>query len=137
MRGDAARVVPMLLLSAATASWAGDAENGKAVYMAHGCYSCHGYNGIGRRQLINGASGIMANEEVFVSYLRLRAEPEPRLPANTMPHYGESSLSDSDARDVYAYILTLSDEAPPLEEIESLMLILKNAEQEQENDAKP
>ena len=118
--------VSLLAVSSADAL-AGDVENGKEVYLAHGCYSCHGYNGIGRRELINDASGIMQNEELFVRYLRLRADVNPMSPSNSMPNYSEQSLSDEEARDVYAYIKTLSDDPPPADDIPAFNAIRESA----------
>ena len=38
----------VVLLCAATLACAdGDPERGQELYLAHGCYSCHGYDGIG------------------------------------------------------------------------------------------
>ena len=117
------------LLTASSGSAAGDPENGETVYLEHGCYSCHGYNGIGRHQLANDVSGFLVNETVFTTYLRLRAEQNPMLPANSMPNYSAEVLSDDEAADVYAYIKTLVDDPPELEDIPVFMRILDAAEE--------
>lgn len=126
----------ILVVAVSVPAYGGDPENGKSVYLQHGCYSCHGYNGIGRHQLIDGASGIMSNETLFVQFLRLRADQNPLGPSNRMPNYSVESLSDAAAKDVYSYIKTLTDASPPLEEIEALMLILDATEKEKSVDAK-
>lgn len=118
-----------LLLLASTATFAdGNADNGKTVYFEHGCYSCHGYNGTGRRPLADDASGLMVNEAVFINYLRLRADLNPKSPANSMPNYSVEVLSDSDATDVYTFIKTLTDNPPEVEDIPAFNEILSSAE---------
>lgn len=107
---------------------AGDVGNGKIVYYEQGCYSCHGYNGTGRRPLANDLSGIMASEQVFLTYLRLRADVAPLSPSNSMPNYSVEVLSDSDAIDVYAYIKTFIDDPPEVEDIPAFKEILSSAE---------
>ena len=106
---------------------AGDLEKGAAVFYEHGCYSCHGYEGLGRTPLVNNVSGVLANETVFIAFLRQRAELNPILPANSMPNYGVNALSDEQARDVYAYIKTLTDSPPETEDIPTFVTILDAA----------
>ncbi len=107
----------------------GDAEAGKQLYYDHACYGCHGYTGeTGHRAKLVG-SGFLLNEQTFIIYMRLRAEQNPLLPAETMPNYPESSLSDDEARDLYAYVRTFRDNAPPLEEIPTLNAIVEAAAQ--------
>lgn len=105
----------------------GDAEVGKQLYFDHGCYGCHGYQGIGRRDLANDASGIMLNEQVFLIYLRARADKSPEFPTQDMPNYPESSLPDVAAKDIYAYIRTFKDEPPAIEDIPALQGVLDDA----------
>ena len=42
-----------------------DSSEGEKLYLSHGCYSCHGYNGTGRYPLANDISGIMTSEELL------------------------------------------------------------------------
>jgi cytochrome c len=107
----------------------GDAQSGQQLYYDHGCYGCHGYNGIGRRNLANDVSPIMLNEDVFVIYLRARADQNPLFPTQNMPNYPTSSLSNPDAKDIYAYIRTFKDEPPDVDDIAVLKAILDAAEQ--------
>ncbi len=44
-----------------------------------------------------------------------------------MPNFPESSLSDEEAKDLYAYVRTFKDNAPPLEEIPTLNAIVESA----------
>lgn len=106
----------------------GDAEKGSTLYYDYGCYGCHGFNGIGRQNLANDVSGIMFSEEVFLNYLRLRADLNPLFPTQSMPNYPASSLSDEDALDIYAYVRTFKDEPPEIEDAPALKAILEAAQ---------
>jgi len=111
------KMIRMLLLTAwlpvAYAQDAGESERaGEALYYDFGCYGCHGYNATMRVPLVGDASGIMSNEELFLNYLRLRADQNPINPRNTMPNYSADTLSDEQARDIYAYILAIEDDPP-------------------------
>jgi len=120
------RAVAMIAaLLAGSSLFAGDPERGAAVYFEHGCYSCHGYNGTGRTPLVNGVSGMLASEDVFLAFLRQREDQNPVLPANSMPNYGVNALSDADAKAVYAYIVTLVDEPPAADDIPVFRRILE------------
>ena len=78
-----------------TAAPAGDAENGKALFVKDGCYQCHNYEGQG------GAAGArLAPNPLpfrgFVSYVR--------SPRGDMPPYKEKVLSEQDLADIHAYL---------------------------------
>ena len=105
----------------------GDAEVGKQLYYDHACYACHGYTGETGHQMKLIGSGFLLNEQTFIIYLRLRAEQNPILPSETMPNYPEESLSDEEAKDLYAYVRTFADNAPPLEDIPTLNAIIESA----------
>ena len=90
----------------------GDAQQGAELYYDFACYSCHGYNATMRVPLVGDASGIMSSEAIFLNYLRLRAEQNPTNPKNSMPNYSADTLSDAQARDIYAYIISLVDDPP-------------------------
>jgi cytochrome c len=121
-------VIAILFTITEISQASGDPDRGKQLYYDHSCYACHGYNGIGRRSLANNVSGLMINEEIFIIYLRARADQNPQFPTQTMPNYDESSLPDSEARDIYAYIRTLIDQPPAVAEIPALQGILDDAE---------
>ena len=109
----------------------GEAGRGEQIYKNRACYGCHGYNGTGRTPLANGASGILTNEDIFINYLRLRADQNPVLPRTTMPNFPESSLSDDEAKALYAYIMSLTDNPPEVADIPALREILEAAEARQ------
>ena len=117
----------VLFIGLSGQTYAGDPDKGATVFYEHGCYSCHGYNGTGRTPLANNVSGIMVNEEVFIRFLRQRADRNPILPDNSMPNFGVDALNDEQARDVYAYIKTLVDNPPEIEEIPTFVKILEAA----------
>jgi len=119
--------IALAAASIAIGQGTGDVERGKQAYYDYACYACHGYGGIGRRNIANGVSGVMASEQVFLIYLRARGDQNPEFSTQTMPHYPASSLPDEDARDIYAYILTLVDEPPAVEDIPALQSILDDA----------
>ena len=126
-----AGIAAVSIASLALAQDEADGERGKQAYYDYACYACHGFQGIGRRNIANRASGILVSEEVFLIYLRARAEHNPAISEQTMPHYPASSLPDEVARDIYAYILTFEDDPPPVEEIPALKDIVDAAEARQ------
>ena len=80
---------------AAAAVPAGNAENGKTLFIKNGCYQCHNYQGQG------GAAGVrLAPNPVpfrgFVNYVR--------APRGDMPPYTAKVMSEQDLADVYAYL---------------------------------
>jgi cytochrome c553 len=105
----------------------GDIEKGEQLYYNFACYSCHGYNATMRVPLVGDASGIMSSEQVFLTYLRLRADQNPTNPKNAMPNYAASTLSDVQALDIYAYIKSLKDESPEVEDNPVMQEILEAA----------
>ena len=104
-----------------------DSSEGEKLYLSHGCYSCHGYNGTGRYPLANDISGIMTSEELFTMFLRLRADLNPVSPSNRMPNYSKNVIDDSEAKQIYAYIKTFKDNPPQLEEIPIFKEMLDNS----------
>jgi cytochrome c len=126
-----ASFVSCAAVSGVMAQESGDPERGKQAYYDHACYACHGYQGIGRRNIANRESGVLVNEQVFLLYLRARGDQNPEFSTQTMPHYPESSLPDDAARDIYAYILTFVDEPPAVEDIPALRGIVEDAEAKQ------
>ena len=104
-----------------------DSSEGEKLYLSHGCYSCHGYNGTGRYPLANDISGIMTSEELFTMFLRLRADLNPVSQSNSMPNYSKNVINDSEAKQIYAYIKTFKDSPPQLEEIPIFKEMLDNS----------
>ena len=75
---------------------AGNAENGRKLYVQVGCYQCHGYAGQGARMT---GPRVSRTEFPFESFLY-----QLRHPANQMPPYEAAVVSDQEAADLYAYV---------------------------------
>ena len=133
-------VFAALLLAAATASTAqgtqapttaapANAANGKKLYESYTCYACHGFNGeTGARALVGSRSQNLATESNFIAFLRGRANVAPLQPSTSMPNYSATTLSDAQARDIYAHIRTFKSNAPPADQIPVFNEILKGAQ---------
>lgn len=79
---------------------AGNAENGKKLFMNDGCYECHGRQGQGAAQ--TGAARIgppQLSFEGFQSYVR--------NPKANMPPYTSKAIPDQDLSDIYAYLKSI------------------------------
>ncbi len=120
-------LVIVLLQNAHAQNLSGDVEEGKQLFYDFACYACHGYNATVRVPLVGNASGIMSSEQVFLSYLRLRADQNPVNPKNAMPNYAASTLSDEQALDIYAYIKSLKDDPPEVKDNPVMQQILDAA----------
>jgi mono/diheme cytochrome c family protein len=90
----------------------GNAANGKKLYYSYGCYACHGYNGETGARAFVGNWGNLATEAGFIRFLRGRANVAPLVPSTSMPNFGEASLPDDKAKDIYAYIRSFKSNAP-------------------------
>jgi mono/diheme cytochrome c family protein len=108
----------------------GNAAAGKALYYSYGCYTCHGYNGETGARAFVGRWRNLASEQVFITFLRGRANLAPVPPSTFMPNFAESSLSDKQAKDIYAYIRTFKSSAPELKDIPTLNAIIDAAKQD-------
>jgi len=105
-----------------------DADRGKQLFYEHGCYGCHGFNGeTGVRDLVGTGSPIVENVDLFLTFLRLRADQAPLLPSTRMPNYPASALSDAAARDIFAYIRTFELDAPAVDDVPALKAIVDSA----------
>jgi len=108
----------------------GDAAKGKALFVAHQCFACHGYNGeTGTRLVKEDGSFVprLLTVRGFTTFIRA-PRPNERPPAGssvTMPSYGVSSLSDEQAADLFAYIKTFKPTEPPLKDIPLLSEMLR------------
>lgn len=84
----------------------GDAANGKRLYLADGCFECHGRAGQGGR--FNYLTPALAQEALpvdsFIAFLR-------EAP-NDMPSFSASVLSDKDAADIHAFLQSLPGPRP-------------------------
>ena len=74
---------------------AGDAANGKTLFVKNGCYQCHNYEGQG------GAAGarIAPNPPPFRGFVNY-----VRAPRGDMPPYTVKVMTEQDLADVYAYL---------------------------------
>jgi mono/diheme cytochrome c family protein len=86
-----------------------DVANGKRVYLADGCFICHGRAGQGGA--MNYPAPAIAKLEMpvesFVSFLR----DAP----NDMPAYSTDVLSDKEAADIHAFLQSLPGRKPAKE----------------------
>lgn len=87
----------------------GDATHGHALFLADGCYECHGTVGQG------GPGGRVAPKplpaEAIATYIR--------NPTGEMPPFTTKVASDADIRDIHAYLATIP-EPPPVTSIPEL-----------------
>jgi mono/diheme cytochrome c family protein len=92
-------------------SWAqeapkGDAANGRKVYLADGCYQCHGR--VGQGGLMTGPAPILAQTKMpFAAFRR-----QLRNPINDMPPYPENLLSEKEVADIFAFLQSLPGRRP-------------------------
>src|SRR5437868_9145151 len=110
-----------------TSPVSGSAVNGKALYYNNGCYGCHGFNGETGRAFVGNWSSNLATEENFLRFLRARANVAPPAPSTSMPNFPENSVSDKQAKDIYAYIRTFKSTQPDAKNISVLNQILEDA----------
>ena len=104
----------------------GNAVAGKTLYYDHGCYGCHGFNGETGRAFV-GNWGNLQTEAGFLAFLRLRANNAPDTPSTGMPNFPATSLSDKQAKDIYAYIRTFTSHSPEVKDIPTLNTIVNAA----------
>lgn len=92
------KLLPFLsLLIAFDALAAGSAEDGKAAFIRHGCYECHGFaaqGGVGKT--------LAPNPLPFDAFAGI-----VRNSTNAMPPYQKAILSDADLASIYAYLRSI------------------------------
>ena len=79
----------------------GDATNGKNVYIAVGCYTCHGRSGQGGAY--NGPAPVLAKTALPYAAFKFQL----RTPAKDMPAYTEAVMDEQAVADIYAFVQTL------------------------------
>ena len=84
----------------------GDAANGNRVYLAVGCFTCHGRSGQGGSY--NGPAPALAETKLPLEAFKVFV----RLGPNDMPAYSEAVLSDKDVADVLAFLRSLPGRRP-------------------------
>jgi mono/diheme cytochrome c family protein len=85
---------------------AGNAENGKRIFVADGCFMCHGRAGQGGA--FNYPAPALAQIEMPVESFQAFL----REPPNDMPAYSTAVLSDQDAADIHAFLRSLPGRKP-------------------------
>jgi mono/diheme cytochrome c family protein len=84
----------------------GDAVEGKRLYLAVGCFTCHGRSGQGGA--MNGPAPILAKTKMpFEGF-----KGQLRGPANEMPAYSEKVMTDKQIADIYAFVESLPGPRP-------------------------
>src|ERR1700734_2755769 len=101
------KLSPLVLLATVTLvaqTPAGDAANGKRLFVRDGCYECHGYAGQG------GAAGariaaIGLNARGLIRYVR--------APGGQMPAYTDKVITDQELTDIHAHLQTIAKAKQP------------------------
>ena len=78
-----------------------DGANGKQIYLAVGCFTCHGRSGQGGA--FNGPAPILARTAFPFDAFK----GQIRDPANDLPAFSAAVLSDKDIADIYAFLQAL------------------------------
>jgi mono/diheme cytochrome c family protein len=86
---------------------AGNADNGKRLFVKLGCYTCHGYQGQG-----GGAGAKLAPRPIAAAALIAYV----RHPAGSMPPFTSKVASDAELTDIRAYLASVP-EPPPAKNI--------------------
>jgi mono/diheme cytochrome c family protein len=103
------KVLTFLLLLIALDAHAAGADDGKAAFIRHGCYECHGFAGQG------GAGKKLAPEPMaFDAFAAI-----VRNSTNAMPPYQKAILSDADLAAIYAYVRSI----PKAQDYKSIPLL--------------
>jgi mono/diheme cytochrome c family protein len=81
----------------------GNATNGKKLFDTVGCFECHGWAGQG-----GGAGPKLIDPPVFPAFI-----VQLRTPRQIMPPFTEKVLTNQQAADIYAYIVTFPKPPDP------------------------
>jgi mono/diheme cytochrome c family protein len=84
----------------------GNAVEGKRLYLAVGCFTCHGRAGQGGA--MNGPAPILAKTAMPFDGFK----GQLREPMSDMPAYAEIVMSDQQIADIYAFLQTLPGPRP-------------------------
>lgn len=85
----------------------GDAANGKRLYLADGCFTCHGRSGQGGAY--NTPAPILAHTAMPFDGFK----GQIRNPINDMPAFPTAILSDKDIADIYTFVESLPGPRAP------------------------
>jgi mono/diheme cytochrome c family protein len=97
-----AGLMAVLAFGVATAQNAppkGDAAHGKKIYVAYGCYQCHGFQGQGAAA---GGPKLAPTPLPYAAVMQ-----QLRKPRNVMPVYTHVTTPDQDVADIYAYLQSI------------------------------
>src|SRR5258708_3760374 len=84
----------------------GDAANGQRIYLADGCFTCHGRSGQGGNYY--GVTPTLAKTELpFEGF-----KQQMREPVRGMPAYAEAVVSEKGMADIYSFLQTPSGRRP-------------------------
>ncbi len=99
IRAALAAVAALALAGAASA--AGSPDKGKAAFIKHGCFQCHGT--VGQGSVVTSLGKVLYDTELpleaFIAFVRGTNR--------AMPPYSDKILSDADLTDIYAYLTSL------------------------------
>jgi mono/diheme cytochrome c family protein len=96
-------LLPLLMtLAVAQSPQAGNAENGKRLFVKFGCYTCHGYQGQGGTAGAKLAPKPIATA-ALIAYVR--------HPSGTMPPFTAKVATDAELTDIHAFLSSVP--APP------------------------
>jgi len=105
--GGAALMLGALALPArAQDAPAGDVAKGKQVYLADGCYLCHGRSGQGGGY--NTPTPVLAKTEMPFDGFKNQL----RNPIDDMPAYSDAVMTDQQIADIYAFVEALPGPRP-------------------------
>jgi mono/diheme cytochrome c family protein len=85
----------------------GDAGNGKGVYLATGCFTCHGRAGQGGAY--NGPAPALARTAMPFEGFKMQV----RKPSKDMPAYSKPVMSDKEIADIYVLMQSLPGARDP------------------------
>jgi mono/diheme cytochrome c family protein len=85
----------------------GDATNGKRIYLATGCFTCHGRAGQGGAY--NGPAPTLAKTAVPFEGFKMQV----RNPSNEMPAYSEPVMSDREIAGIYVFMQSFPGRGNP------------------------
>ncbi|HXQ51381.1 MAG TPA: c-type cytochrome [Stellaceae bacterium] len=111
MRRNLGAVAFAALMVVAAPAWAqdapaGNAETGKKLFLADGCYECHGR--VGQGGAFNGPAPILAQTQLpFDAFKQQLREPSADMPA-----YADTVLPDGGVADIYAFLRALPGPKP-------------------------
>ena len=112
LRGATGAILGLLLsLTVGAAIPAGNAASGKTLFIREGCASCHGTSGAGA---LVSAPEIAPDPAPWSAFIRQLRRPlnSGRYGTLGMPRFGNAILTEAQAADIYAYLLSIKSGSP-------------------------